>query len=189
MTTRNRHPSPTSTNSSRYFASLGALHDFADGLIDFAFERQSLCDPERRPYYFECLQVIAEHRSTEQLHLKVATLASQDLVSRRDLKVAYDTLRIDPSETDERVLNLYYVWISDIGAEAQENARQALYKIGLVRGSQQLINTAQRVMETYEDALQWLGNGVDKATPDDMLLSIVPIKVSFDTHSLTLQVH
>ncbi|KAF2166323.1 hypothetical protein M409DRAFT_66774 [Zasmidium cellare ATCC 36951] len=166
--------SPTDKRS--YFASLGALPDFADSLVEFAYDRQSLCHPEQRPYYFESLQVIAENRNTEQLQVKVATLASEDIVSRRDLSAAYRNLQVTASDDDERVLNLYHVLISDAGPSQQDDARQALYKIGLARGSQRLIKAAQQTMDTYEDALAWLGNGANKDTADDMLLSLVAVK-------------
>lgn len=104
-------------------------------------------------------------------------LLSQDLVSRRDLSAAYRVLQVATSDSDDRVLNLYHVLISDAGPAQQDDARQALLKIGTTRGSQQLIKAARQTMETYEDALAWLGNGVDKDTSDDMLLSVVAIKV------------
>lgn len=150
--------------------------------MEFSFDRQSLCDPERRPYYLECLQVITENRNTEALQMKVATLESQGAISRRDLSAAYRTLNIPPFEApqadDERVLNLFHVRISDLGVQAQEEARAALYKIGVARNSQRLISTAQQTMETYDDALAWLGNGATKDTTDDMLVSLVALKVS-----------
>lgn len=41
-----------------------------------------------------------------------------------------------------------------------------------------LINAAQQLIETVDEALAWLGSGVDKDTPDDMLLSVFTLKVS-----------
>ncbi|CAK3972077.1 Ubiquitin carboxyl-terminal hydrolase 2 [Lecanosticta acicola] len=162
-----------------YFSALGALPDFADSLLVFSFDRQVLCDPEKRAYYFECLQTITDGRNTEQLQMKVATLNSQGEISRRDLSAAFRTLNIPVSEhqaSDERILNLFHVRILDLGSQAEAEARQALYKIGVARNSQQLIGTAQRAMETYEEALGWLGNGAEKTTDDEFLISIASIK-------------
>lgn len=176
-----------STNRSRvthryYFASLGALHDFADELIDFAFERQCLCDPARRPYYFECLQLISEARNTDHLQMKVAMLASQDFVSRRDLFAAYRLLNVPVTDAnaidDARILELFQVRQADLGPRAQEDARQALNKIGTARGSVRLINASRQTIESYDDALTWLGNGVNRETTDEALLAVVGIKVS-----------
>ena len=161
---------------------MGALPDFSDSLIEFAYDTQSACEPQLRPYYFECLQVIAEYRSTEQLQIKVVTLASQDLVSRRDLIAAYRLLNVTPTEAkyleSERILDRFHARLSDLGMHAQEEARQALYKIGLVRDSSLLINASRQTVETYQDALIWLGHGVTAETPDEALLAVVAMKVS-----------
>ncbi|KJX94272.1 ubiquitin carboxyl-terminal hydrolase like protein [Zymoseptoria brevis] len=170
-----RHPSlrraGVSNEDLAYFASLGAQPDFADELVVFAFDRQFECDPSNGPYYLECLQVITAARGTEQLQLKVATLESQDLISRRDLTNAYRSLNCTRTESDERILGLFQVRQSDTGPSGQEDLRQALYKIGMSRQSQRLINASRQTIETYEDALLWIGNGVDKNTADEMLLA------------------
>ncbi|KAI7287681.1 cysteine proteinase [Hortaea werneckii] len=172
----------TANEQNAYFASLGSLPDFADNLVEFAYDRQAMCDPERLPYYFECLQVISESRQTEQLQMKVATLESQDLVSRRDLHAAYRYLNIPQSEAskldDQRVLELFQAQQPDLGPAGAEEARQALYRIGTARQSQILINASRQSVETYDDALSWLGNGADKNTPDDNLIAIVAAKVA-----------
>jgi ubiquitin carboxyl-terminal hydrolase 25/28 len=167
--------------TNRYFASLGIQPDSADSLVDFAFDRQSLCDPAHRSYYLECLQALAQSRGTETLQTKVAMMASEGMVSRRDLTAAYRQLNIPHNEaqtvSDERILNLFYVRISDLGPGAQQDARQALNQIGMSRNSKRLINASMQTLETYEDALEWLGNGVDKKTADEALLAVVAIKV------------
>lgn len=138
-----------------------------------------MCDPERRSYYFECLQAIAELRSTDDLTIKVAMLASQNFISRRDLSAAYRHLNITNAESsdDERILELFHARQSDLGAQAQEDARQALNKIGTARGSVRIINASRQNIETYEDALDWLGNGVNKETNDDAILAVVALRV------------
>ncbi|EME77564.1 uncharacterized protein MYCFIDRAFT_114189, partial [Pseudocercospora fijiensis CIRAD86] len=177
------------SNASRFYASLGALPDFGDRLIEFCFDRQCMCDPERRPYYFECLQVITDSRTnSESLQLKVATMSSQDLISRRDLTAAYRYLDIEPGAhvDDERIINLFHSRQSDLGKQAQEEARQALYKIGVSRGSQRLINASKQTLETYDDALTWLGNGVTKDTPDESLLAVVATKTTDNAENMEL---
>ena len=148
----------------------------------FAFDRQLACDPTRQPYYVECLQVITESRGTEQLQITLATLASQDMISRRDLAAAHRHLGLPAPGTDDldddQILNLFFVRQSDLGPGAQEEARQALHKIGAARHSQALINASRQTVETYEEALRWLGNGVTKDTPDDSLLVVAAMKVS-----------
>lgn len=72
-----------------HFASLGALGDFSDNLISFCYDRQTDCDPENIPYYFDCLQDIANGRQSETLIIKASTLASQDVIGR---KACFDLL-------------------------------------------------------------------------------------------------
>ncbi|KAK4540902.1 hypothetical protein LTR36_008844 [Oleoguttula mirabilis] len=165
-----------------YFASLGALPDFSDSLIEFAYDRQAMCDPDQLPYYFECLQVVTQARGTEQLQMKTATLSSQDVVSRRDLSAAYRFLNIPHADasnlSDERIIELFQAQQPDLGVIAAEEARQALNKIGTARQSQLLINASRQSVDTYEDALSWLGNGASKDMSDDTLLAILAAKTS-----------
>ena len=166
----------------RYLNSLGALTDFSDTLVEYAYDRQVICDPIRQGYYLECLQFITEDRNTEQLQMKVATLQSQDIVSRRDLNAAYRYLNITVADSrtiaDERIIALFQARQSDLGLAAQEEARSHLYKIGVSRNSPLLINASRQSVDTYEDALSWLGNGADKNTSDDGILAIFAIRVS-----------
>lgn len=166
--------------SRRYFASLGVLPDFADTLIIFAFDQQLTCDPARQPYYFECLQVIADARQTEDLQVKVATMESQDMVSRRDIDKAYRSLHVpEPvaQQSDSRILDCFQARLGDLGHQAADDARQALWKIGTSRASQQLIRASQQSVETYEDALAWLGNGLNEKSADDAIVAVLAIKV------------
>jgi ubiquitin carboxyl-terminal hydrolase 25/28 len=114
--------------------------------------------------------------------MKVATLQSQDLVSRRDLSAAYRFLGITGWEvksiSDERIIEKYQAQQPDLSAQSQEEARSHLGKIAIARNSTLLLNASRQSVDTYEDALSWLGNGVDKNTSDEGLLAVLSIKVS-----------
>lgn len=169
-------------DSSRFFNSLGALPDFADSLIEFAYDRQNLCDPERTPYYFECLQVITAGRNSEQLQMKVAMLESQHAVSRRDVNAAFSAFNILFREraaiTDQEIIDRFQAHIADQAPAAQQRSRENLYKLGAYRSSKALISASQQSVDTYEDALTWLGNGVTKDSADESLLAVLQVKVS-----------
>ena len=173
---------PIKLTVTRFFSSLGALPDFSDSLIEYAYDRQAKCDRALQAYYFECLQVITESRYSESLQTKVAMLQSQDIVSRRDLSAAYRSLNISIAESrtisDERIIEKYQAQQPDLGAVAQEEARGHLYKIGVARRSDTLIKASRQSVDTYEDALNWLGNGVNKGTSDEGILAVFSIKVS-----------
>ena len=111
--------------------------------------------------------------------MKVATLQSQDLVSRRDLRAAYRSFNINSDSaniSDERILELFQAQQPDLGSAAQEKARQELGRIGTARQSQRLISASLQSVDTYEDALGWLGNGADKNMSDESLLAIIAVK-------------
>lgn len=157
-----------------YFASLGALPNFTDALLQFAYDRQAICDPGGTGYYFECIQAISEYRGTEQLQIKVATLQSQDLVSRRDVRAAYRFLNAKEEDSDEHIINAFSARQSSCGRQAQEENREALGKIGLARQSTRLIKASKQELETYEDALSWLG--AERTVEDGFIVTMLTIK-------------
>ncbi|KAF2764303.1 cysteine proteinase [Teratosphaeria nubilosa] len=180
-------PGLRSNNASEllpFFSGLGILPDFADSLVEFAYERQTFCDPERASYYFECLQIIAENRpNSESLSMKVAVLEPQSVISSRDIRAAYRALGINSTAEgdkadDERLINLFQVRLQDCGPSQKEELRQALYKLGSARGSRMLVNIAQQSVETMDDALSFLGPGASRDTDDDGLIAIYGTKVA-----------
>lgn len=121
-------------------------------------------------------------------------MQSQGEVSRRDLSAAYRQLGVAIHEAeqadDERIMNLFQVRQTCSGPAVQEDNRQALYKIGMHRGSQMLINASRQSIDTYKDALTWLGHGANASTEDDALIAIAGAKVSITpaaaaSHSMT----
>lgn len=125
-------------------------------------------------YYLECIQAISEFRGTEQLQIKVATLQSQDMVSRRDLRAAYHFLGVMSSDSDEHILNNFSARQANSSRHTQDENRQALGKIGLVRQSTMLIKASKQELETYEDALNWLG--ADKSIDDSFVVSMLAMR-------------
>nr|POF15272.1 ubiquitin carboxyl-terminal hydrolase 2 [Quercus suber] len=106
-------------------------------------------------------------------------MQSQDMVSRRDVNRAYRFLHIpEPTyqQDDNRILDCFQAMLGDVSQQAAEDARQALWRIGISRGSQKLIRASRQSLETYDDALAWLGNGLDKGSPDDAILAVLAVK-------------
>lgn len=162
------------------YASLGALKDFSNDLILFCYERQILCDPDERNYYVECLQEIGSWRTSDEITMKTKIAESEGLYSKRDLAEAYNAFHLPyggGGADDERILNLFQAQSSDLGQEAGTRARDMLYRLGMARQSRLLINAASQTIETVEEALAWLGNGVDKDTADDMILTVFTLRV------------
>jgi len=164
-----------------HIASLGAVSDFGDALIEFAYQRQTDCDPVNTPYYFECFQEITKQRNSEDLQMKMVMLQSSGLVSRRELIEAYRAFDLPVNgggADDDRIMNLFQSQISDQGQVGQERLREMLGRIGRFRGSTYLINASQQSIETVEDAYAWLGNGLNAQSDDDTVTTMFAVKVS-----------
>ena len=118
--------------------------------------------------------------------MKVVTLESQDAVSRRDISAAYryfgiNSIQQGEQTDDSRIIGIFQSQSADSGLIGQQQARTHLYKLGLARTSQVLINAAHQSVDTYEDALSWLGNGVNKNTADEGLIAVYTLRVSWCT--------
>jgi ubiquitin carboxyl-terminal hydrolase 25/28 len=162
-----------------YYASLGAIGDFSDSLILFAYKRQSAMDEVNVPYYLECLQDLAVGRDSIMLQTEVATLNSQGRPNRRDRDAAYRFLAIDPSHShalsDDVIISTYRVRLPDISPSQREEARRQLRIIGESRDSFAIIQEAADTIDTYEQALSWLG--LEHGQADDFVRTMYTIKV------------
>ncbi|KAG9538908.1 cysteine proteinase, partial [Aureobasidium melanogenum] len=156
------------------YASLGAIGDFSDRLIAFSYERQAACDPIEGPYYFDCLQDLATGRQSDILITKSAKLASQDTLSRKDINQSYMALGIEPrfeeNIDDEEVIRLYKLRWSDSSTAGQSDLKIALKTVGRARNSRYILDTAADTVETYDQALAWLG--ADATQADDTIVAL-----------------
>lgn len=185
------------SDSSSYYAGLGALHDFSDPLLLYSFDRQVVCDPQNSPYYFECIQDIARGRKSEFLETRVMTLASEGHISRKDVDEAYTYFGIDPRHgpllNDGHIIGLFQSRLPDIGRTQEGEMRQMLRTLGQVRNSYALDQAASEcqchlerlvihsrtneflAIETYTQALAWLG--VDDTMADEYMVPLLSLKV------------
>lgn len=178
-----------------YYAGLGAVGDFADELLLFAYHRQTAMDKANAPYYFECLQDLAVGRRSESLQSEVAVLASQGSFKRSEVALAYRYFDIDPSHAhalnDDHITGVFRSRLADISAATAEESRNQLRIIGYARGSRAILDAASDSIETYDQALSWLG--MDSTHPDDFIASMFTSKVgdnpaSKDTARKALQI-
>ncbi|KAF2130143.1 ubiquitin C-terminal hydrolase-like protein [Dothidotthia symphoricarpi CBS 119687] len=162
-----------------YYASLGAVGDFSDPLILFAYSRQSATDLSNISYYYECIQDLAMGRDSDFLQTQVAILASEGLVSRREAYAAYRYFGIEPAHAnainDDHIIGVFKSRLSDISPSLVEEARKQLRIIGDVRDSALIRAEAADSLETYEQALSWLN--LDPGQPDDFVEALYTIKL------------
>jgi ubiquitin carboxyl-terminal hydrolase 25/28 len=163
-----------------YYAILGAVGDFSDALVLYAFARQAATDEENRSYYFECLQDLAVGRKSEELEMQVAMLGSQGFTSRREVDAAYRYFGIDPVHAnhinDDHIIGTFKSRLSDMSPSMAEETRRQLRIIGEARNSASIRAEAADALETYEQAISWLDLSPDQA--DDFVVTMVSLKVS-----------
>lgn len=121
----------------RYYAGLGAVCNFHDSLIQFAYERQVSCDPGNGSYYLESLNGIAEGRKSEDLKTKAAIEASTGKLSSTEIREAYASFNLNmhsESLDDEHIIGVFQSRAAD--APLQEaQLRRDLTTIGKHRQS------------------------------------------------------
>ncbi|KAL5114379.1 ubiquitin-specific protease ubp2 [Pleosporales sp. CAS-2024a] len=163
-----------------FYAGIGAVGDFSDALILFAFAQQTAVDVENRAYYYECLSDLAVGRKSEELQMQVAMYGSQGFASRRELDAAYRSFGIEPAHAvhlnDEHIIGTFRSRLSDISPHMADEARRQLRIIGDARNSDAIRAEASDAMETYEQALSWLDLTAEQA--DDFIPTMVALKTS-----------
>jgi ubiquitin carboxyl-terminal hydrolase 25 len=149
-----------------HYAGLGAVGDFADEVIIFAYERQHECDPKNRPYYLECLQGIAKGRESADLQEKSVMAVSLGEYTLTEVETAYRFFAIKPDtrEGDDHIIGLYESRI-DSAPKQKDEARACLLIIGQARNSQKIQTVAMENPMSFDEALEFLG--VVQDTPSD----------------------
>lgn len=128
----------------RFYAGLGATSDFHDDLIIFSYGRQIEVDPSGTPYYLECLQGIGEGRKSEALQTHVAIEASNEKISLKDIRRAYQDLGFQYRSTsldDDTIVGTFQARVSS-SPKQQAELRRALKIIGQDRWSNKIQQVA-----------------------------------------------
>ncbi|KAF1843760.1 ubiquitin C-terminal hydrolase-like protein [Cucurbitaria berberidis CBS 394.84] len=161
-----------------HYAGLGAVGDFSDALVLFAFSRQAEQDMVNQFYYFECLKDIALGRKSDDLGTQVAVLASKGLTTKTALEFAYQYFNIDPSHagviSDEHIIGCFKALLPDISSSQADEARKQLRVLGDARNSDKIRVEASDTIETEEQAFAWLE--LDSGTTDDFIQTMFSIK-------------
>ncbi|KAF2630104.1 ubiquitin C-terminal hydrolase-like protein [Macroventuria anomochaeta] len=171
-----------------HFASLGAVGDFADTLIHFAYQRQSIVDKVNAPYYLECFQEIANGRNSESLQFEVAMITSKDIPNRRELEAAYRSIGLDPAHgptfSDRFIIDQARSRLPDISPTQRDELRRNLQLIGNSRESEEIRREAMEDIDTYEEALSWLE--LDQSQADDFVRTMFTIKTQDNPSSIEI---
>lgn len=160
-----------------WFRGLGAVDDFTDELLIWAYDRQCECDPGNKPYYLDCLEGIAKGRGSSDLELKFTMAVSVGEFGQEKLEEAYRYFGLTPStkEGDEHIMGLYKSRIASAPKQKDE-AMYALLIIAKHRNSDKIEALAKDNAMTYEEALELLG--VTDDSPSDSIEAAAVAMVS-----------
>jgi ubiquitin carboxyl-terminal hydrolase 25/28 len=166
-----------------HYAGLGAVNDFSDALIAFAYDCQRECDPQNSPYYLECLQGIGKGRGSEDLQAKSVIAISMGEHTLKDIDDAYKFFAITPDTAggDEYIIGLYKSRIESAPRQKEE-ARQCLQIIGQARRSETIKAMANDRAMSFEEALEYLN-----VTQDTSLDSIEAAAIAMVCQTLHFQ--
>jgi ubiquitin carboxyl-terminal hydrolase 25 len=154
------------------------VYDFSDTLLTFAFDRQRDCDPQNTPYYFDCIsEIAAQRKSSEDLILKLTLLKSEGFYSKRDVLDALRHFRFEANINslqyldEQHVKGTYMNYIEATAVHTHAESREKLRVIAKAMNSKMLEDVAASEVETYEQALEFLGG--DATTPDDTFADVL----------------
>jgi ubiquitin carboxyl-terminal hydrolase 25/28 len=144
-----------------WYTGLGALGDFSDNLLRFAFDRQVESDPYGMPFYFDCFKGLADKRGTEAMLMERVMLESQDYYGRDEIAKAYRYFMIEPHESqslsDDQIRGLFETRLSSSASWQDQEIREKLKIIARSRGSKDLEDTAANGTCEFSNLL--LGGG------------------------------
>ena len=164
--------------SSPYVA-LGVSPSSTDSAIIFAYERQISTDPDNEPFYMTYLKQIKELRSSEVLDTKLATEYSIGKYSSEGLAESYKYFGLSQTITyeDDFIIGAFKSRLQDAPKQESE-MRQALRIIGDHRKSKRIAAVAGDILDTYDEALVFLG--AVNTTTDEFIESLYTTKIAED---------
>lgn len=160
-----------------HYRSLGAIYDFTDDYLSWAYDRQRDCDPLNSPYYLDCLHSIAKGRESSDLQTKVVMATSAGEFGLEAIQQAYKFFGVDPNtkEGDDYIIGLYKSRIESAPRQKEE-AKNSLLAIAKARDSEKIRAVANDKAMTLSEALEFLqvpSQDTDSDTIEAIAVSVV----------------
>ena len=174
-----------STEEHPYYYSLGAVDDFTDDLLSWAYDRQCACDPSNKPYYLDCLQDLSNGRRSSDLQMKVVMATSAGEYGLKATEDAYNFFQLSPDtkEGDDYIMGLYKSRIVSAPRQKEE-AKNCLFIIGKDRNSEVIEALANDRSMTFEEALEYLSVSADTASDSIEAAAIAMVSSSLSSDAL-----
>lgn len=170
------------------YNTLGAPQIASDDLIVQAY-REQMRSADRRtgPKYLGSLRNIGESRSSEIIQEIYVLEMSKGLYDNQALADSYRSIGLelqrDGHYNDGYILGMFNSRLEDM-RKHERDLREKLRIIGDYRGSRTIIDTAENIINTYEQALLFLG--ADESVSDDQITALFGAKVG-DNKNLETQ--
>jgi ubiquitin carboxyl-terminal hydrolase 25 len=158
----------------RAYRGLGVIPNAVDGLVRFAYRRQTTCDPDNSPLYLQNLYDISTQRNSESLQFDVGLAVSEGAIKESDLMVAYNALGLRSGSRSDVVLATFRNKL----ATSPDNAKQLIWHmktIGKATNNSDIIRAAENVITTVERAYSFLQ--VTAETDDSFVWTMYQLKV------------
>jgi ubiquitin carboxyl-terminal hydrolase 25/28 len=169
------------------YISLGAVDNFTDGLLNWAYDRQCACDPSNKPYYLDCLADLATGRESSDLQMKVVMATSAGELGQKAIEGSYRYFNLDPDsvEGDDHIMGLYKSRIESAPRQKDE-ARECLRIIAKHRNSEKIDALANDKTMSFEEALEFLSVSADTASDSIEAVAVAMVKTqTFTTYSVS----
>jgi ubiquitin carboxyl-terminal hydrolase 25/28 len=168
-----------STDEHPCYISLGAVEDFTDKFIEWAYDRQCECDPLKKPYYLDCLEDLATGRQSADLQMRVVMATSAGELGQKAIEESYRYFSLDPDsiEGDDHIMGLYKSRIESAPRQKDE-ARECLLNIAKHRGSDKIEALANDRTMSFEEALEFLSVSADTASDSIEASAVALVGVS-----------
>ncbi|KAE8449971.1 hypothetical protein EG329_007110 [Mollisiaceae sp. DMI_Dod_QoI] len=169
-----------STEEHPHYLSLGAVDNFTDTFLEWAYDRQCKCDPINKPYYLDCLQDIANGRESSDLQMRVVMATSAGEYGLKAIEDSYKFFGLDPDtqEGDDHIMGLYKSRIESAPRQKDE-ARNCLLMIAKQRKSDKIEALANDKTMSHEEALEFLNVNAETAS-DSIEAAAIAISLDAD---------
>ncbi|CZS95108.1 related to UBP2 Ubiquitin-specific proteinase [Rhynchosporium agropyri] len=140
-----------------YYKSLGAVETFTDDYLSWAYDRQCSSDPANKPYYFDCLEDLANGRKSSDLQMKVTIAVSLGEYGLKQLEDSFKFfgLDADTKEGDDHIMGLFKSRVASAPRQKEE-AKACLMIIAKHRSSEAIEALAKDDTMSFEEALEFL---------------------------------
>lgn len=163
-----------------HYLSLGAVENFTDHFLEWAYDRQCQCDPLNKAYYLDCLNGIANGRESSDLQMRVvmATSAGEHGLKAIEDSYKFFGLTAETTEGDDHIMGLYKSRIESAPRQKDE-ARECLAVIAKHRNSDQIEGLVNDKTMSFEEALEFLNVNHGTASDSIEAAAVAVVSCSF----------